>query len=69
MKNVQILLPDFECGNPHVGLDAASYIVNGMEAYPGAWPWQVAIFVSGVFSCGASIIADHWLLTAAHCIV
>jgi hypothetical protein len=49
-------------------------IIGGREAQPGAYPWQVALIArfqpntyQGQF-CGGSLIAEDWVLTAAHCI-
>lgn len=43
-------------------------IVNGQEVSEGEWPWLAAIgkLKEGA-RCGASIIGDRWLITAAHC--
>uniref|UniRef100_A0A8W7PUL3 Peptidase S1 domain-containing protein n=2 Tax=Anopheles coluzzii TaxID=1518534 RepID=A0A8W7PUL3_ANOCL len=46
-------------------------IVNGQEARPGQFPYQVALlgqFNAGVGLCGASIITQRYVLTAAHCV-
>ena len=44
-------------------------IAGGSDAIHGTWPWQVYLNNSQVgFMCGGSIIADKWILTAAHCL-
>ncbi|XP_041771717.1 brachyurin-like [Anopheles merus] len=47
-------------------------IVNGQQATPGQFPYQVALlsnFGTGTGLCGATIITNNFLLTAAHCVV
>ncbi|XP_015223928.2 chymotrypsin B-like [Lepisosteus oculatus] len=43
-------------------------IVNGEEAVPGSWPWQVSLQDAiGFHFCGGSLISEQWVVTAAHC--
>ena len=46
------------------------YIVGGNDVEEvGKWPWQVSLqYRPSSHFCGASIISDKWLLTAAHCV-
>ncbi len=42
-------------------------IVGGEKTDIKQHPWQVALQFKGTFFCGGSIIAQKWILTAAHC--
>ncbi|NXG46863.1 TM11A protease, partial [Psilopogon haemacephalus] len=42
-------------------------IIDGQLARDGEWPWQASIQLDGSHRCGASVISNTWLVTAAHC--
>ncbi|XP_015117186.1 serine protease nudel [Diachasma alloeum] len=43
-------------------------IVGGRTSQPQAWPFLVAVYKDGYFHCGAVILDEHWIMTAAHCV-
>jgi secreted trypsin-like serine protease len=47
-------------------------VAGGQTAAPGSQPWTASIRVRGSTKtfhwCGAAIIGEHHLLTAAHCV-
>ncbi|XP_053136716.1 proproteinase E-like isoform X2 [Hemicordylus capensis] len=58
------------CGRPVYSSNAR--VVNGEDAIPYSWPWQISLQYEkdGEFrhTCGGSLIAPNWVMTAAHCI-
>nr|XP_033323606.1 transmembrane protease serine 9-like [Megalopta genalis] len=46
-----------------------SQIVGGHDAPAGKFPYQVSLKENGRHFCGGSIVNNHYILTAAHCVV
>ncbi|XP_054877062.1 chymotrypsin A-like [Poeciliopsis prolifica] len=60
----------YGCGSPAITPVVSGYarIVNGEEAVPHSWPWQVSLQdYTGFHFCGGSLINENWVVTAAHC--
>ncbi|KAG5667392.1 hypothetical protein PVAND_015373 [Polypedilum vanderplanki] len=57
------------CGVQNIDIRFHSYnlIVQGYESVPGEWPWHVALYNYHGYNCGASLISEWNLLSAAHC--
>ena len=50
-------------------VDQSSRVVNGEDATPNSWPWQISLrYRHYGHICGGSLIDDEWVLTAAHCV-
>ena len=59
------------CGVPAISPVITGYpdrIVNGEDAVPHSWPWQVSLQTySGSHFCGGTLVNESWVVTAAHC--
>ncbi|XP_027741824.1 enteropeptidase [Empidonax traillii] len=56
------------CGKHLVTPNNATRIVGGSDARREAWPWIVSLHFNLLPVCGASLVSDEWLVTAAHCV-
>ncbi|KAK1344221.1 hypothetical protein QTO34_014786, partial [Cnephaeus nilssonii] len=56
------------CGEKMVAQEVGPKIVGGNNANEGAWPWLTALSYNGKLLCGASLVSNAWLVTAAHCV-
>ncbi|XP_017687505.1 PREDICTED: chymotrypsin-like elastase family member 2A [Lepidothrix coronata] len=61
----------FGCGVPAYP-PIVSRVVGGENARPYSWPWQASLqyYSNGNWrhTCGGTLIATNWVMTAAHCI-
>ncbi|XP_030060906.1 enteropeptidase [Microcaecilia unicolor] len=56
------------CGKRLIIPKTSSKIVGGSDAAQGAWPWIISLYYNGRPLCGASLLSNEWLLSAAHCV-
>lgn len=72
MRNCVLFLALALTGINHV-LTMKALIIGGKRAEPGQFPFyaylEIKVSASLVSTCGATIINDEWIVTAAHCLM
>lgn len=43
-------------------------IIGGRPTLPNKYPWVTRLVYDGRFHCGASLINNNYVITAAHCV-
>ncbi|XP_017725007.1 PREDICTED: chymotrypsin-C isoform X3 [Rhinopithecus bieti] len=60
------------CGVPSFPPNLSARVVGGETARPHSWPWQISLQYlknnTWWHTCGGTLIASNFVLTAAHCI-
>ncbi|XP_008521219.1 transmembrane protease serine 11C-like isoform X1 [Equus przewalskii] len=56
------------CGQRTI-TSSGNKIAEGIDAKEGEWPWQASLQQNNVHLCGATLISNSWLVTAAHCFI
>ncbi|XP_069943643.1 venom protease isoform X2 [Cherax quadricarinatus] len=54
----------FTCGTPN----RDGRVVGGHPTSAGKYPWLASLTYRGKLYCGASLVSDRYIVTAAHCI-
>lgn len=75
IKIVPRPIQSYSCGQPKTAVRThrrRTKIKGGMPAAKGSWPWMAALVQGNLgpirgFVCGAVLINEQWLLSAAHC--
>ncbi|KAK9707875.1 Ovochymase-2, partial [Basidiobolus ranarum] len=71
MSLTQLILTS--CARPLKGTSMnepqLSSIIGGIPAFPKEFPSMALILMNGLTRCGSAIVADRWLVTAAHCFI
>ena len=72
LMKLLFLIKTAECGKR---VAQSSRVVNGEEATPNSWPWQISLRYRDYpdvnaygHICGGSLIENDLVLTAAHCV-
>ncbi|NXU55146.1 ENTK Enteropeptidase, partial [Turnix velox] len=68
LKSVTDTRRTLSCGKHLVIQTNGTRIAGGSDARREAWPWIVSLHFNYRPVCGASLISDEWLVTAAHCV-
>ncbi|XP_028642638.1 transmembrane protease serine 11C isoform X2 [Grammomys surdaster] len=74
LKSQTGLLIDFSsfkfsgCGRRTI-IHGGYKVAGGQDAEDGEWPWQASLQQNSVHRCGATLISNNWLVTAAHCFI
>ncbi|XP_062983770.1 enteropeptidase [Elgaria multicarinata webbii] len=56
------------CGERLITQKHNAKIVGGSDAQEGAWPWVASLHFNSRPMCGASLVSNEWLVSAAHCV-